>query len=140
MSSSHADSQSAIESDASSATFASSNSDASDASDVPETSWELDPPEIEPQDDYDAIVDLLTEWAYGHAFAFVKERSWQDQTGATYRVKLMCDRACKAGRRRTSRGNTRNTSSSKLAPACPFRITVSALKATAGKWTIVSNQ
>ena len=70
MSSLHADSESEVKSDASSATFVSSNSDASNA---PESSWEVEPPEIEPQDNYEAIINLLTEWAYSHAFAFVKE-------------------------------------------------------------------
>src|SRR3984885_14797402 len=61
------------------------------------TTWEVEPPEFEPQDDYEAIAELLTDWAYGQAFAFVKERSWQNKAGTIYRVKLMCDRACKGG-------------------------------------------
>ena len=60
---------------ASSATF-----DPSDDEDQ-QTTWEVEPPEFEPQDDYEAIAGLLTDWAYSHAFAFVKEHSWQNKTG-----------------------------------------------------------
>lgn len=127
-------SESDAESIASSATFA------SDAAEDPATPWEVDSPEIEPQDDYEAIVKFLTDWTFSHAFAFVKERSWQDRAGQTYKVKLKCDRACQGARRRLHRAQTRRSSFSHAAPACPFRLTVSALKTSAEKWTVVPNQ
>lgn len=96
-------SESDAESVASSATFVSN-----DAED-PATPWEVDPPEIEPQDDYEAIVNLLIDWAFSYAFAFVKERSWQDRAGQTYKVKLKCDRACQGGRRRLHQAQTRRS-------------------------------
>ena len=122
---------------ASSATF-----DPSDDEDQ-QTTWEVEPPEFEPQDDYEAIVDLLTDWAYGYGFAFLKERSWQDRAGTTYKVKLLCDRACAGGTMRSHRANnaqTRRSSTSKVAPVCPFRITVSALKSNHGQWAVAPNQ
>lgn len=105
--------------------------------------WEVELPEFDPQRNYEAIADCLTEWAFENRFSFVKERSWCNRAGNTYKVKLMCDRACKGGKRQPHRVDealTRRSSSSKSAPACPFRITVSALKATAGQWVVVPNQ
>src|ERR1700751_5340038 len=58
---------------ASSATF-----DPSDNEDQ-QTTWDVEPPEFKLQDDYKAIAELLTDWAYSQAFAFVKERSWQNK-------------------------------------------------------------
>jgi hypothetical protein len=64
---------SASDSGASSATLGSGHDDS-------DNHWVIDPPEIEPQDDYEAIVDCPTEWAYRMAFAFVKERSGKTDT------------------------------------------------------------
>ena len=83
-----------LQSPTSSATFNSSDGDVAGVDAV--EPWEVELPQIEPADDYEAIVDCLTEWSYGEAFAFVKERSWQNKAGATWKVKLMCDRACAA--------------------------------------------
>src|ERR1700754_1066440 len=108
---SHADLESEAEYDASSATFTSSHVD------DPDAPWEVELPQIQLQADFEAIIDLLTDWALEQRFGFVKARSWQDRAGQTYRVKLICDRACEGGRIRRSRAHTRNTSSSKQAPA-----------------------
>ena len=55
---------------ASSTTFASSSPGAID--DV----WSVPHPDIEPQDDYKAIVNLLTDWAFEHRFMWHVPRAY----------------------------------------------------------------